>query len=469
VSAQEAKPASARVVFGSEFEALVRLLEDTPRERLLERVGEKIRAGTSYQELLTAVMLAGVRGIQPRPVGFKFHAVLVIHSAHLASLASSEADRWLPLLWSLDQFKSSQQQNTRQGNWSMAALPEGTLPPGSQSRGRFVEAMDRWDEAGADVAIGSLARSAGLAELEELFWRYGARDFRDIGHKAIYVANAFRTLHTIGRQHAEPVLRSVAYALLQRGRVNPADADEEADRPWRENLTRVRAIRPEWKGNPASPHRAKELLAVLREGSHADASETVVRMLNQGVGAQTAWDAVLLGAGELLMRQPGLVGIHCVTTANALHHAFQASGNDETRLLMLLQGAAFMTMFRKSMEAGKPLPPQPIEALEATPGGLEEILAGLPGERTTAAQKTLGFLNAGGDARALMAAARRLIFLKGTNAHDYKFSSAALEDFSAAHPAWRNRLLATAMFNLRGSGERDNPLAARVRAALSGA
>ena len=34
--------------------------------------------------------------------------------------------------------------------------------------------------------------------------------------KAIYVGNAFRTLEVIGWQHAEPVLRSLAYALLDR-------------------------------------------------------------------------------------------------------------------------------------------------------------------------------------------------------------------------------------------------------------
>jgi hypothetical protein len=34
--------------------------------------------------VLAALLLAGVRNIQPRPVGFKFHAVLVVNSAHLA-------------------------------------------------------------------------------------------------------------------------------------------------------------------------------------------------------------------------------------------------------------------------------------------------------------------------------------------------------------------------------------------------
>src|SRR5579864_4371035 len=94
VSADEIRPREM-VRFGADIEPLVRLIEDTPRERLLETVAGRVRAGTSYRELLSAVMLAGVRGIQPRPVGFKFHAVLVINSAHLASQAAVDRDRWL--------------------------------------------------------------------------------------------------------------------------------------------------------------------------------------------------------------------------------------------------------------------------------------------------------------------------------------------------------------------------------------
>jgi hypothetical protein len=46
--------------------------------------------------------------------------------------------------------------------------------------------------------------------------------------------------------------------------------------------------------------------------------------------------------------------------------------------------------------------------------------------------------------------ARRLIFLKGDNAHDYKFSAAVLEDYFNVSPAWRAQFLATSVFNLRG-------------------
>jgi hypothetical protein len=89
LSAQDVGNPRSVVRLSPDIEPLVRLIEDTERNRLLELVAERIRGGTSYQDLLAALMLAGVRGIQPRPVGFKFHAVLVVNSAHLASQAAA--------------------------------------------------------------------------------------------------------------------------------------------------------------------------------------------------------------------------------------------------------------------------------------------------------------------------------------------------------------------------------------------
>ena len=48
------------------------------------------------------------------------------------------------------------------------------------------------------------------------------------------------------------------------------------------------------------------------------------------------------------MRQPGIVAPHAVTTTNALHYAWQRCRDDSTRYL-LLQNAAFLSMFRQTM------------------------------------------------------------------------------------------------------------------------
>src|ERR1051325_2507629 len=176
VSAGQANVDPEIVRFNPGIEPLVQFLEDTPRERLLEEVAARIRRGLSYRDLLAALLLAGVRNIQPRPVGFKFHAVLVVNSAHLASLASPDSDRWLPIFWALDYFKSAQAQDVKEGDWTMAPVDESKLPPAHKARQAFAEAMDNWDETGADLAVTSLARAAGAQEMFEIFCRYRSEE-----------------------------------------------------------------------------------------------------------------------------------------------------------------------------------------------------------------------------------------------------------------------------------------------------
>ena len=472
VSAAEAREGAQRVHLEPDIEPLVRVIEDTPRAQVLDAVADKIHAGAGYQDLLAAVFLAGVRGIQPRPVGFKFHAVLVINSAHLASLASPERERWLPLLWAIDNFKASQETNRKEGNWSMAAVEEGVLPPLSQAHARFTQAMDQWDETGADRAVAALARQAGAGEVMELFYRYGARDFRDIGHKAIYVANATRTLNAIGWRHAEPVLRSLAYALLQHEGDNPANRDGEPDRSGRENLERLKQIPADWQQGKRDSTVAATLLHSLRTSSAADASSECVELLKKKIHPSSIWDGLFLCGVELLMQQPGIVGIHCVTSVNALHYAYQQSGVDQTRQLTLLQAAAFLAQFRARMGAGlkKERQLDTLEKVSVKPGadGVAEVLNDVSKDPLLAARKLLALAEEGGPtALAYMAAARRLIFTKGNDSHDYKFSSAALEDFHHVSPAWRNRYLAASLFHQHGSQDKDNQLIAKARAAVA--
>ncbi len=473
VSAEEAHR-SALVQLNPDIEPLVRFIEDTDRAKLLEGVAAKIRGGTSYGELLAALLLAGVRGIQPRPVGFKFHAVLVVNSAHLASLAAPDSDRWLPLFWALDNFKSSQARNEQEGGWKMAPAQEDKLPPAGQAKQRFLEAMNDWNVEAADRAVVAFVRSAGADEVIETFWRLGARDFRDIGHKAIYTANSWRTLQAIGWRHAEPVMRSLAYALLAHEGDNPAKRDAAQDRPGRENLKRITKVRKDWQHGTVAPQATTELLATLRSRSPSDACDQVVELLNKKVDPAAVWDALLLEAGELLMQQPGIVGIHCVTSANALHYGYQTSANEQTRLFLTLQAAAFLPLFRQAMAGrGKLRNDLHIDTLEKVePRGkgveaIEEVLTDVSKDRLLAARKTLALLDAKAvDPQQLMTAARRLIFTKGRDAHDYKFSSAALEDYFHASGTWRARYLATSMFNLRGAQDKDNGLVRRTRAAL---
>jgi hypothetical protein len=470
VSAAQVKVDPGIVRFDSGIEPLVRLLEDTPRERLVEEIAVRIRKDLTYREILAALLLAGIRNVQPRPaVGFKFHAVMVVHSAHLIAQTSPEADRWLPLFWALDHFKESQADDAREGDWTMKAVNPSSVPAKNQAVRAFTTSMDQWDEAAADSSAAALARHLTSTEAFEIFARYAARDMRSIGHKAIYVANAWRTLETIGWQHAEPVLRSLAYALLAREGSDPLRGDDRVDRPWPRNRGLAGRLPPNWRAGRTDSGATVEMLAVLRNGTENETADRAADLLRRGIGPQSVWDALMCGGGEILMRDPGIVPLHSVTTTNAIRYIYERSQNDETRRLLLLQNASFLPFLRSSR--GSSARVDQLTATEPSGSGdqaVTAILAAIGRDNPAAAGQVLGYLARNPNPKALVDGANRLVFLKGNDSHDYKFSAAVLEDYGHLSPGWRERYLAASVFWLNGSGAPENPLVQRARRALGG-
>ena len=449
-----------------EMEAVVRWIERTPRDEILRVAAEHLRNGLPYRSLLGGLFLAGIRNIQPRPVGFKFHAVMVVESAHQLGLDSPQSDRLLPLFWALDNFKGSQEQDRKEGDWSLGPVKESSVPSPTESKRRFVEAMERWDDEAADAAVAGLCRSAGSGEVLELLYRYGARDWQNIGHKVIFTAHAVRTLHTIGWEHAEPVLRSLVFALLNGGA-------GETSAVYTANLRRAESIRADWINGKPDAAATTALLGVLREATPDGAAQEAARALENGVAAGSLWDAVLLAAGELLVRKPGIVALHALTASNGLHHVYRTSAYGATRLLALLQACSWIALYREGIrgrDGGLPEGPR-IDTLERADESSvpkpEAILQDLTRDRALASRRILGLIGAGDSTSDFFDAVRRVVLTRGTDAHDYKYASALFEEARAISPSVRGRLLASGAFQLRGASEPESPLIARAREALA--
>src|SRR5947207_9234499 len=168
---------------------------------------------------------------------------------------------------------------------------------------------------------------------------------------------------------------------------------------------------------------------------------------------------------------------HCVTgvqtcalpCTNALHFDWRHCASDATRRYLLLQNAAFLPLYRGNAKEKVHIDDLQAAPLKSSgPQALEEIFAEISNDRMDAARKLLAWLKENPQPKEFLDAARVLIFLKGRDAHDYKFSSAVLEDYQHVSPAWRDRYLAASVFNLRGSGDSNNDLVKRTRAALRG-
>jgi hypothetical protein len=225
-----------------------------------------------------------------------------------------------------------------------------------------------------------------------------------------------------------------------------------------------------WQGKKIDDGATIDLVQTLHSCDPQEASKKVVALINQGVALQSIWDGLYAAAGELLMRKPGIVALHSVTTSNAIHYAFARCGDDATRQYLLLQNASFMPMFREEARGRGTVADNHIDQLTGVdtedPGSIPAIFETMGTDRAKAAKQMYGYLSAGGNPQSVVDHARRLVFLKGNDSHDYKFSSAALEDYRLLSPQWRNRFLAASSYQLASPAEPTRSLVKRIRAAI---
>src|SRR5258706_14586474 len=144
-----------------------------------------------------------------------------------------------------------------------------------------------------------------------------------------------------------------------------------------------------------------------------------------------------------------------------MHYEWQHAKDENTRRLLLLQNCAYLPLFRggKPSEGAQVDELEPLATKSTGADAVAEIFTTLSPtskNRLEAARKVMGYLQAGGDPQLFAHAARRLIFLKGRDAHDYKYSSAVLEDYYFLPLELGHRYLAASVFNLQGSGASDN-------------
>jgi hypothetical protein len=81
----------------------------------------------------------------------------------------------------------------------------------------------------------------------------------------------------------------------------------------------------------------------------------------------------------------------------------------------------------------------------------------------------IGYAEAGGDLEPLFREARRMVFFKGGDSHQYKFGAAAWEEcLLSSDPAWRAPITAAMMFYVPGAGAAETSVTRQARERLSG-
>jgi hypothetical protein len=353
------------------------------------------------------------------------------------------------------------------------------LPEPERAAAELTAAMEAWDAERAERAAAALARKqGGFAHL----WRFGARDYRNIGHKAIYTANASRTLDAIGREHAEPVLRSIALAHVDFGAEQRVNGYAFQDQCYAGNVRRVAEIAPKLPGNWAKgksdPAMTRAMLATLRTATPDEACASFGSLLRDGkANSAAAWDAVHLAASELIMRtrSSAIVGIHAVTSANAMHYAWLANSDPSDRLLFLLQGAGWMAQFRTWAQSREPnlrafpiTELEPARAKESAEEALEGAFAHVGAKADEAVPHVLRLAGDPAGKKAFVTRALSETIVKADEVHHYKYLAALVEDAALVSAEWQPHLLAAMTYYGKGTNDKETPVMLRAREAVKG-
>ena len=482
VPRSQAQVAPEVASFTPEIEPLVALIERTPRDKGAETLVAQLKAGVSYRELMAALFLAAIRNVNPRPPGFALHSVFVIHAAHLISLQAPANSRLLPLFYAFDVFKAAQERDAgaSTGDYVMRPMRDA-VPPAATAMADFTSAMESWDTPRAERAVVSLARYRNAAEAFEQLWRYGVRDYRNIGHKAIFVANAERTLRTIGWQHSEPVLRSLVLGLLDFGKEQQVNGYAFADQCYAGNVKRVSNSLPRmdaaWAARPADPAVTRNVLKDIRTASPEEACAAVAeRLAKGGAGAPAIWDAVHLAGCELRMRVSGgatITGVHAVTSCNGLHHAYLSATDPAIRLLVLLQSVGWMGQFRTWAETRKDgVRNFSIDEMEPSTAKVEsesaalDALANVASNTDDSAARVMRLARSAQSRQAFLSTATRFTLGKADEVHYYKYLASLIEDIPLVSAEWQPHLVASVAYYCKGSKDTEPVWAQRARAAL---
>lgn len=439
-----------------DLDGLATMVRETPRGELLDAAVKLHRDGTDWRDLLAAAFLAGIRDVEPRPVGFQFHCVMMTNSAFEIAARAPANERLAAALYNLDDFKQSQARDARGKDWQLGAAPPTAATDAAAATRRLSDVLANWDLDGADAAATAAAHCATLDDAFEALWWFSMRDFTNIGHNPIFTTQAHRTLQQIGWRHGTDVMRSLVHGLLD-GKPGDGDATFVANR---ERAAQLVIGTAPTAANGSDP----DLLATLRTASADAAATAVATGLADGLSFEALWNTLRLFAAEQAWRDPGILSAHAMTSIHALRYIAGRARSPATRAMAVLQATSWQVLYRDFLSARGTYDHdvagietlQPADQVMAATGVFEAAAAG------ARAAAPLALAASRDGTAALATASRHWLLRKAREHHDYKFTAALLEEMRAADADTAGRMFAASLGYLRKPSDRDHALWAKL-------
>jgi hypothetical protein len=348
-----------RLSFGK-MEPLVGLLQETPTDKLLPVLVDRLSRGTALRDLVSATALANARTFGGSHYD-GFHAFMALAPAyHMANELPSERQA-LPVLKVLYRNSMYIQGAGGRERERLHPVVAARLSDRGATCRQMREALRRHDVDGAERALASLAGSSSENAFNDLL-QFNVEHDPGV-HEIVLVWRAWEMLEFVGREHAHTLLR-------QSVRQNIADAKKPGNIPSDSPPTLITTLleRHRLGSKPLGRRHADDawierMISTLLSSTSDQASEAVAAALAEGFLPEHVGETIALAANQLVLRQvenwPGVwdrrthgdsSGVHASDAVNAWRNVARVSSVRNQAASLILAGGYVAKSHRWSEE-----------------------------------------------------------------------------------------------------------------------
>ena len=451
-----------RIRYPESIEPLVQFIEQTPRDQILDRTLEKLRAGTPPQTMLTASALAVTRSsdLPPGHHGGPLHPVAGLYAISKLVERLEGEERFLPILQHVA-LSNKHIHDPVTSPYNLLDFEPLDAGGAEATKAAFLKACTRGESNKADHLFLWLWQNIPPVEALDLLLTVAIPKNALDDHYFIFPAYAWRALNTVIGLEYLPVLMRPAVRYVARFPTQRAVPDVDALIEEHQLLTRILRQRT---GDDETATIGQIGEAIGRCDAYTEIPKLLAKGLADGLSLEGAGEALSIGAAGLFMRS--LTGnpmdVHLHTSANLRRYLLRIDGLSMRNKLLILLLWHTGPEVKSTQYRMQPATQPDLEAIAALPARsqdelLEAITRSIYEQPPTdwATVTNLGlmravpevkgtvnlaqqYVNCGYDAKALMTRLGQIVCHDSfTEMHAFKHHQAIVEEFHATREPWR--------------------------------
>jgi hypothetical protein len=332
------------------LEQLVRLMQETPVNKLLPALSERLNSGTELKQLVAAAALANARTFGGEDyVGY--HTMMALSPAlHMARELPTPLQP-LPVFKVLYRNTNRMQEQGGRKNEVLHPIAPAKLSDGRPSPELLRETVHRKNIDEAEQTFAALARLSPDEALNQLL--HTVQDQTEV-HRVVLPYRAWDLLDLIGKEQAHTLLRqSVHYCVKAESWQGNANRDEP--RTLLPKMLEQHKLLGRTPGTRVAEDKwIDELSQTFFKSTPEQAAEAAASALAEGLAPDDIGQAISLAANQLVLRDHGRppnsespgkpvgsvhgdsIGVHASDSANAWRNLARVSNSRNTFACLIL-------------------------------------------------------------------------------------------------------------------------------------